>query len=240
MGLFGFGGGGGGKIQRLEKRVTNKWGQAVERQRAMEQLAEIGSEEALDALLKRFTFRIDGVITDEEEKRMGHDFLVAAGPRAVAPIERFVSANDGVYWPLRALKEIVGMDRTVDLLLRALDRAQKIEGRVNELKVQLVSNLRDFPHPRVSERLRELCRDTNGEVRIMAVDGLLTYGEEEALSVVAEMLLDPEETASTKGIIFEQLLERGWSLEPWRERLAEANIFPAHYRLGADGRIARG
>jgi len=240
MGLFGFGGGGGGKIQRLEKRVTNKWGQAVERQRAMQQLADIGSEEALDALLKRFTFRIDGQITDEEEKRLGFDFLIAAGPRSIAPIERFVTANDGVYWPLRALKEIVGMDGTVELLLRALDRAEKIEGRVNELKVQLVSNLRDFPHPLVCERLKALCRDANGEVRIMAVDGLLTYGEDEALPVVAERLLDPEETNSTKGIIFEQLLERGWSLEPWREALTEAAVFPAHYRLGPQGRIVRG
>ncbi|TNF22940.1 MAG: hypothetical protein EP329_28115 [Deltaproteobacteria bacterium] len=238
MGLFGFGGG-GGKIQRLEKRVTNKWGQPAERQRAMQVLADIGSEEALDALLKRFSFRIDGQINDEDEKRMGYEFLVAAGPRAVAPIERFVSESDGVYWPLRALKEIVGMEPAVEALLRALDRAEKITGRVNEQKVQLVSNLRDFPHPRVRDRLKVLCRDPNDEVRMMAVDGLLTYGKDEALPVIAERILDPEETPNIKAVIFEQLIENEWSLEPWRAELEEGNVFPAHYRLGAGGKIMR-
>lgn len=238
MGLFGFGGG-GGKVQRLEKRVTNKWGQAAERQRAMQILADMGDDEALGALLKRFSFRIDGQIVDEDEKRMGYEFLVAAGPRAVAPIERYVSENDGVYWPLRALKEIVGMEPAVDALLRALDRAEKISGRVNEQKVQLVSNLRDFPHDRVRDRLKVLCHDHNDEVRIMAIDGLLTYGEGEALTIVAERLLDPDETPNIKAVIFEQLLELGWSLEPWRAGLEEAAVFPAHYRLGPKGRVVR-
>jgi len=238
MGLFGFGGG-GGKVGRLEKKVMNKWGQPAERQRAMQILADIGDEAALGALLKRFTFRIDGQINDEDEKRMGYEFLVAAGPRAVAPIERFVSENDGVYWPLRALKEIVGMEPAVDALLRALDRAEKIEGRVNEQKVQLVSNLRDFPHERVRERLKKLCGDRNDEVRMMAVDGLLTYGEAEALPVVAQRLVDPDETPNIKAVIFEQLLELGWSLEPWRAELEEGQVIPPHYRLGAGGKVQR-
>jgi len=238
MGLFGIGGG-GGKIQRLEKRVTNKWGQAAERQRAMQLLADIGTDEALDTLLKRFSFRIDGQITDEDEKRMGYEFLIAAGPRAVGPIERFVSENDGVYWPLRALKEIVGMEPAVDALLRALDRADKIAGRVNEQKVQLVSNLRDFPHDRVRDRLKLLCRDPNDEVRIMAVDGLLTYGEPHALPIVVERILDPKESNNIKAVIFEQLLDHGWSLEPWRAELEAADVFPAHYRLGPSGRVQR-
>lgn len=238
MGLFGIGGG-GGKVAKLEKRVMNKWGQAAERQRAMEMLGEIGTDEALDALLKRFTFRIDGAITDEEEKRLGYELLVAAGERAVAPVERFVATSDGVYWPLRALKEVVGIDAAVALLLRALDRSEQTSGRVNEVRAQLVSNLRDFTHPLVLQRLKVLSSDANDDVRIMALDALLTYGEEHALPIVVERILDPEETNRIKGVVFEQLLDLGWSLSPWREQLDAADVFPAHYRLGPQGRVVR-
>ncbi len=241
MGLFGFGkkGGGGGKVGRIEKRLMNKWGQTAERQRAMQMLADMGSKEALGALLKRFTYRTDGAICDEDEKRMAYELLLVAGEAAVAPIEDFVTKSDGVYWPLKALKEIIGMDRAVELLLRALDRAEEVATRRNEQKAQLVANLRDFPHPAVLERLKTLCSDANDDVRIMAVDGLLTYGEKDALPVLAERLIDPNETLRIHSVLFEQLVELGWSLAPWRETIDEAQVLPSHYRLSPKGRVVR-
>ncbi|MCB9734930.1 MAG: HEAT repeat domain-containing protein [Deltaproteobacteria bacterium] len=239
MGLFGFGKGGGGKIERLEKKVTNKWGQSFERLRAMQQLADIGSDEALKTLLKRFTFRTEGGIADEEEKRQAFDYLVAAGERAVPAIEDFVSTQDGVYWPLRAVKEIVGIDRAVELLLRALDRAETVEGRINEVKVQLVSNMRDFQHPRTLERLKALCHDPNDDVRIMAVDAILTYGEKDALPVIAERILDTGESPRIKGVVFEQLIELEWSVESYRAALEEAGVIPPNYKIGPAGKVER-
>lgn len=242
MGLFGFGkrgGKGDGKIARLEKRVTNRWGQSFERLRAMEQLADIGSDEALKTLLKRFTFRTEGGIADEEEKRAAFDLLLGAGERALPAIEEFVSTQDGVYWPLRAVKEIVGTERAVELLFRALDRAESVEGRVNEVKVQLVSNMRDFPHPRTLERLKALCHDPNDDVRIMAVDAVLTYGEGEALPVIAERLLDTEESPRIKGVVFEQLIELEWSVESYRAALEEAGVIPPNYQIGPAGKVQR-
>jgi len=239
MGLFGFGGK-GGKVARLEKKVMNKWGQAFERQRAMQTLAEMRTEESISALLKRFTYRTDGAIADEDEKRAAYELLLDAGELAAGPIERFVGQHDGVYWPLKALKEIVGIDRAVELLLKALDRAEKLSGRVNEQKVQLVSNLRDFPHPLVLERLKQLAHDRSDEVRIMAIDGLLTYGPDEALEVVAERLLDPEESPRLRSVVFEQLVELEWSLARWREALEEREgAIPGHYRLGPKGNVVR-
>ncbi|PIE20225.1 MAG: hypothetical protein CSA66_01025 [Proteobacteria bacterium] len=245
MGLFGFGkksdksGAPTGKVGRLDKKLMNKWGQTAERQRAMQMLADIGSEEALSTLLKRFTYRTDGDISDQDEKRLGYELLLAAGERALGPIEAFITKSDGVFWPLKALKEIAGMDTAVELMLRALDRVEGIVGRRNEQKVQLVSNLRDFPHPLVLERLKGLCSDPDHEVRVMAVDGLMTYGAKEALPVIAERLLDPEESQAVHAVIFEQLVDLGWSLEPWREALDEADVLPSHYRFTPKGRVTR-
>lgn len=237
MGLFSFLG--GSKVDRLVKKVTNQWGQPQERQRAMQMLADIGSEEALFGLMRRFDYRVEASITDEEEKQLAYDLIVAASHRAAPAIEKYVSERDTVYWPLKALKEIAGTDQAVELLLRALDRAGQRDERVNEQRTQLVANLRDFPHPRVQERLRDLCTDENEEVRMMALDGYATYGEKVAVETLVMRILDPDESPSVKTVIFEQLIEAGWSLAPWQAQIVEADVLPSFYRLGKKGKLER-
>ena len=239
MGWFGFGKK-TSKVDKLVKKLTNAYIQTHDRMRIMEQLAEMGTDEALYGLLQRFTYRTEQSIVDEDEKETAYRMLVEAGMYAQPAIERFIKAHDAVYWPLRALKDIVGIDDTVDLLMQTLDEAGNSDERVNEHRTQLVSNLRDFPHERVEAKLIELSDDADEEVRIMAIDGLLTYGPDSALPAAARRLLDPEESARVKSVILETLVEKDWSLGPWRKQLDEADCLPRPYRLGHDGRIDRG
>jgi HEAT repeat protein len=241
MGFFGFGKSDNGKtkIDKLRHKATNAFGQALDRQYAMKSLFQMGTPEAIEALLERYSINANVSIVDQDEKRELYEWLVSAGEKSVGPIENYVSRADGVYWPLRALKEIAGIDRAVDSLLRALDRAETLDTRVNEQKAQLVSNLRDFEHPRVLERLKTLCRDPNDDVRMMALDGLLTYGEAEALPIVAERLLEGEESHRIRSVLFEQLVDHGWSLANWQQAIEAAGVMPAHYTFGARGEIVR-
>ena len=232
MGLFGFG---GSKVERYVKKLTNAYVQTHDRIRMLELLADLGSNEALYGILKRFTFRTEASIVDEDEKELAFKLLVHAGPSAILPIERFVAEHDAVYWPIKALREVAGIDAAVDLLLSALDRAEAKSARVNEQKIQLVSNLRDFNHARVLERLQRLVTDDSEDVRIMAMDGLLTYGEDVALQPAARLLLDGDESPRVKMVLLEQLIDLGWSLSSWREQLEEQDLLPYPYRVGADG-----
>ncbi len=234
-----FGGGGGSKIQKLTGKVTEPYMQTAERQRCMQLLADEGSEDALFGLMQRFTFRTEASIVDHDEKQMAYELLVSKGTAAIPAIERFVTVNDAVYWPLKALKDIGGLEAAVALLMRALDAASKKDTRVNEHKVQLVSNLRDFPHPQVQAKLAELVTDPNEDVRIMAIDGLATYGPEVALEPMAQRILDPDESPRVKTILYEQLIDFGWSLEPWRPAIEETGALPEHYRIGAGGKLER-
>lgn len=232
MGLFGFG---GNKIDRYVKKLTNAYVQTHERIRMMELLAEEGTDEALLGILKRFTFRTEASIVDEDEKEIAYKLLVRAGSSAILPIERFVDSHEAVYWPIKALNEIAGIDTAVDLLLKVLDRSEERSGRVNEQKTQLVSNLRDFNHPRVLERLQALVTDEDEDVRIMAMDGLITYGQDTALQPAVRLLLDPEESARVKMVLLEQLIELQWSISAWREQFEEQDLLPYPYRVGANG-----
>jgi hypothetical protein len=239
MGLFDFMGGGGSKAKKLTRALTNPHVQHEERQRVMRKLAEIGDQEALEGLLMRFTYRLEHSINDEDEKHEAFELLCAAGDVALGPIEHFIAQYDAVYWPLKALRELAGSEPAVDLLLRVLGQAETKETRVNTHKAELVSNLRDFPHPRVQERLAALTNDRDEDVRIMAIDGLATYGEAVALEPMARRILDPEESPRVKTIIYEALLEQGWSLAPWQAEIREREILPSFYRLAASGKLER-
>lgn len=227
------------KVDKLVKKLTNAYVQTHDRVRAMEILADTGTDEALYGLLKRFTFRTEASIVDEDEKTLAYRLLCESGAAAIPPIQRFVKEQDAVYWPLKALKEIAGIDMAVELLLQALERTEGVAARVNKQKVELVSNLRDFPHPKVQERLVAYCTDANEEVRVLAIDGLMTYGEAVALPAAAGRLVDADEAAGVKMVILEQLIEQEWSLNPWREELEGGELLPFPYQLGTDGKVVR-
>ena len=234
LGIFG-----GSKTDRLVKKLTNAYAQTAERMRAMEILAGMETDESLFGLLKRFSYRVERDILDQDEKERAFELIVAAGDKAIPAIEKYVGQYDSVYWPLKALKNIAGLDAAVTVLLRVLDSAEQREGRVNEQRDQLVANLRDFKHPRIEERLRLLCADPSDDVRLKALDGLATYGEKAALEAFVNRILDPDESASVKAVLFEQLVESGWSLGPWRAEIEEREILPSFYRLSGTGTVVR-
>ncbi len=217
MGWFGFGGGKQSKVDKLVKKLTNAYVQTHER------------------MLQRFTYRTESPTTDIEEKEQAFRLLVHAGPSAIAPIERFVKSHDAVHFPIKALAEIAGMDTAVELMLNALDTAELKDTRTNDQKLQVVSNMRDFKHPRVLERLRALATDGDEEVRILALDGLMTYGPDTALEPAAACLLRADESPRVKMVLLEQLIDQGWSLTPWADELIEADALPYPYRLGSGG-----
>src|SRR5216684_4346473 len=91
MGLLeklGMGGGPLAKIARLQKKAMEKFGPPENRQGAIEELGELKSESAVDALLMRFTIRVDPGITDDEEKARTRALIVEVARKAAAEYSR--------------------------------------------------------------------------------------------------------------------------------------------------------
>src|SRR5436853_768952 len=77
VGIFDFlSGGKGGAVQKTVARANNKNAQSVDRFRALEQLRDDGSDEAIAGLLRRFSFNYDKSIEDEQEKEWVHDTII--------------------------------------------------------------------------------------------------------------------------------------------------------------------
>ena len=106
MGLFDVFKGGGGGLKKHAARVANKRAQQHERWESIQALAKDGSDEALRALLVRFTIRVDPSITDGEEKNAAFHGIVLHGEAALGPTRDFLESSDTLAWPLKILKEI--------------------------------------------------------------------------------------------------------------------------------------
>ena len=172
------------KVERLKKRLMNEHHQTLERKRAIAELDQIGSEDAVYALLGRFTYHTPGSIVDEDEKQLVFDVLRRKGVAAVPALEEYILNEKTIYWPLRTLSELAGNDRAVEILLEALDSIEDRWEQSMERMTNLVSCMRDFEHPRILTRLMELCGDDFEEIRFLAVDGLSTFDESAVVDAV--------------------------------------------------------
>ncbi|HPL24542.1 MAG TPA: HEAT repeat domain-containing protein [Myxococcota bacterium] len=225
------------QILRLQKRATKNFGQPQDRQMALASLAEIGTEEAIDALLLRYTFRIEQTIGDEEEKRTVYGYLIDLGSTAVDPIVRFLEKHNAPFWPTKALTEIVGEERTVGYLIDIVQDMEAIFDKDIERKVELISNLREFRDPRVTELLLGYLDDDNEEFRVHAVEGLADLGDEEMGDTLVERLLSEDETQRVKTTVLELLIDRKWKIKRHKEAIRK--VIPDAYWIDDVGVIHR-
>lgn len=222
-------------VVRLMKKVENKYGQAQDRQVAIRQLADMGTPEAVHGILRRFTFRIEQTIGDEEEKRQVFDEIVRLGPVSVQPILDFLEKENSPYWPTKALRDILGEEKTVAHLIDTIDRTEAIFDRDIERKIELVSNLREYKDPRVREMLERFLSEDNEELRVHAIEGLADLGRDEMGDTLVERLLDENETQRVKTAVLNLLIEKKWKIKRHKESIRK--VIPAAFWIDDVGVI---
>ena len=142
MGILDFFSKGGGKagLRKQAQKVTEKYGPPENRQKVIQQLAEMNTAEALSVLCLRFTIRADPGITDDEEKENVRQILVDAGDKAVGPVKEFLESHEsGVSWGLRVLSALCPPADLVGTALRLLHKLGREYSRDPEKKLVLLS-----------------------------------------------------------------------------------------------------
>src|SRR2546430_11385716 len=132
MGLLDMLGMGGpdAKVRRLQKKASQKFGPAENRQGAIEELGGLKTEAATEALLTRYTFRVDPGITDDDEKARVLALISQAGEVALGPVERVIATRDQISLPLRALDALLPQAQGGKFLVEG---GTKIGGEDNRL-----------------------------------------------------------------------------------------------------------
>jgi HEAT repeat protein len=232
--------GGGGALQKHAARVANKRAQAVDRWEAIQALRAAGTPEAVEALLVRFSFRVDPSITDQEEKDAVCEAVVAAGDAAVEPLRRFLRDTESVAWALKCLDEVLPTEGVTEDLLAILADMDTEYERDPQKKIQVLAALEERRNPRVLEAVRPFLDDMNETARFHAVAALLAQeGAEEA---VQEALLETylrDDSARVRARILEGFVARGWKLDKGKSLDAAREKLPRGYVITSKGEVRK-
>ncbi|MCA9602850.1 MAG: HEAT repeat domain-containing protein [Polyangiales bacterium] len=209
MGLFDFLKG-SNPVDKHAARVANKRAQAVDRWESIKKLSNDKTPAAVQALLVRFTYRIDPSITDQEEKDAAFAGVVGAGEVAVEPVCAFLRRADSIAIPLRILEQLVPADRVTDELLRLLADMDTEYERDPERKIQVLSSLEQRQRSEIAAAVLRFLGDMNETARFHAVGALLAQSglDDAAHQALFDALLK-EESVRTRARILGGLAELG-------------------------------
>jgi HEAT repeat protein len=217
---------------RVEKRAQN-----YDRQEAIQALADLGSAEAAEVLLKRFTFHIDPSITDQEEKDAAFRGILRAGRDAIEPVRAFAAKAESLAWPMKIMKELVDEAEYVDELLRWLSRWDTEYAKFVDPKVQLLAELEEHRQSHIRVEVERFLEDVNEPARFHAVAALLAQDDAEAAPALARLMGD-EESLRVRTKIAEGLASRAWAV-PEGERESARKGLPPGFGLDASGRVTK-
>jgi HEAT repeat protein len=244
------------------KVVADKRAQTYDRLDAIQTLGAMKTADAASALLKRFTYAIDPSITDQEEKELAFQGIVAAGLEEELPkgdsereralealrerreqvfetIRSFCARAEQLTWPLKVLRELLPDEAYAAELITILEGFDTEYVRNVDPKVQLIVALEDVKSSAVREAVEPFLDDVNETVRFHAVKA--TFAQEDAAAVPALVaLLDREESVRIKNKVAEGLGAAGWRIPvELRATTSEALRDSDNFRVTADGAIVR-
>jgi hypothetical protein len=217
------------------ERAGDRRAQNYDRQEAIAALADMKTGEAAAALLKRFTFKIDPSITDQEEKDTAFEGILAAGEEAIEPVRTFAAKAESLAWPMKILKELLPEDKFVEELLAWLDRWDTEYAKFIDPKLQLLVALEDHKHPAIREAVEPFLEDVNETARFHAVATLFVQGNDACATPMLRALAD-EESFRVKNKIADGFVSSGW-LVAEEDRDAARKALPPGYTIDGDGRV---
>jgi HEAT repeat protein len=215
----------------------SKRAQAYDRQEAIQELSKLATAEAVEALLKRFTFATEPSITDQEEKELAFDGILKAGRDAIEPVRAFAGKAESLRWPMRILKELLEEEELVDELIIWLGRWDTEYAKFIDPKLQLLEELGDHLNPNIREAVEPFLEDVNEPARFNAVIALLAQKDAEAIGPLVTLLLD-EESVRVRTKIADGFIALGWPV-PDDQRDAVRKVLPPQFGVDGSGHVTK-
>lgn len=243
-----------GSLRKLAQKVTERFGPPENRQKAIAQLAALGSPAALSTLCLRFTVQSNVGITDDEEKEAVRSHLVEAGQEAVEPVKQFLARHEsGISWGLRVLSDLLPAAEVTRIALELLIAAGKQYSRDPEKKLVLLSWLTEHhasqtpapaaaaPGPGATSEeaaILPLLEDFSDDVRISAARALARLGAgEPGREGLIQLLLRDKDNARVRGEVLQALFDLGADVKGHRPSVEALLVEP--FFLDREGNVKR-
>ncbi len=232
MGLFDFLSKKSGQspVQRLAVKAADKRGMAPDRWEALTALMKIDSEEAIEALVQRFTFYVDPTITDQEEKEAVFNAVVAKGKVSVEPLRRFIRKAESLSWPLKMLDRVASPEEVLAILLELLSTMDTEYERDPQRKLQVLAELETRRGPEVAPAVQPFLQDVHEPARFHAVGAVLAQEDPASLREALAAALSKEESMRIKARILEGFSRLGLAVAA-----GSAGKLPEGFTLDARG-----
>ncbi len=201
-------------LKKMVQRANDKHAQSPDRWKALESLRDDGSPEAVLGLLRRFNFRYDKSIEDEQEKDWVYESLVDLGEKVLPQLRQHMRETDTLAWPLKVLEKVTTGEAFREALHELCERNDNSYVRDPSKKIQLVHFMGDHKDPVLAQLLVPYVDDADEGVRFTAVEALLQQKNQEvgAPPMIRRFLNSQEESRRIKVRIAEGLASLGWPL----------------------------
>ena len=206
-------------LQKTIQRASDKHAQSIDRWKALEQLRDDASEEAMVGLLRRFSFNYDKTIEDEQEKEWVFETLAGMGSKVLPALHKYMRETETLAWPLKILERVSSGNSFVETLRKLCEWNDNSYVRDPSKKIQLVHFLGEHRQAEIASMIVPYLEDIDEGVRFKAVEALLfqlggpTGGTAEdvrsaTLAPLIQLLSNPkEESRRIKVRIVEGLAE---------------------------------
>ena len=223
-------------LEKARKQVREAYAQPEYRREAMDKLLEIGSEEAITALLGRFTVNASGQIADEDEKRDLVEMLVDAKDKTLEPLKTFIRTQKKfLAFPIRAYVRMVDRAEARAFLRETLAQYEPLDHRSTHAKAILLTSLADLGGEETAETIAPYVADHDDDVQYVAVESLERLGNRQLASQLTDVCTSDDHSARVKRRAADALCKLGWSVKPAYSRF-DAELKSA-YILGKKGQL---
>lgn len=200
-------------LEKAAKDLREPYAQPDVRQAAMDKLFELGTEEAYDELLNRFTFNANGQIADESEKKSLVDRLASSGEDATPAIERFIKNQKSITFPIQALRKIRGDEGARTFIVETLSELEPQDHRSIQAKVVLVGVMAEIGSADDAELLVRYLEDHSDDVQFQAIEALEHLQAESAAPALVDVCCSDLHAPRIQRRAARALAERGWSVK---------------------------
>jgi hypothetical protein len=217
--------------------VGNKRAQTYDRQEAIAELCKLKTADAVEGLMRRFSFAIDPSITDQEEKDAAFEGIVSAGREALEPVRAFGAKAESLAWPMRIMKEILSEDELVLELVAWLSRWDTEYSRFVDPKLQILAALEEHEHPSIRAAVEPFLQDVNEPARFHAASATFAQKDPASIPPLVNALVG-EESVRVRTKMADMFASLGWEI-PADQRDAVRKVLPSPFGVSHTGKVVK-
>jgi HEAT repeat protein len=224
------------QTQKSGKKLISKNTDVATRYQSADNLAGIGTEEAIFCLLQRYTVVIGTDIPDEDEKNYVTEKIVSFGSRSIPPLIKFIREKEQVAQALQLLRRLSPEDQFLEHLLNLIDDYDPYYSKYPDKKIQTFKLLQELKDPRICDAVEPFLDDDDDDIRIAALRTLAAQqNEEKTRDKIIESILTTDDRPRVRIAACEAMVALQWKVKGFRNKVESA--LPERFYLDSKGYI---